>query len=268
MNHIKNLILDMDGVLWHGETPVPGLAEFFDTLNQLSLNFVLATNNASKTPNQYVHKFAGFGVPISAAQVLTSAEATAVYLSQQYPTGTAVYVIGGDGLREGMTRRGFDIITLEEIQAGRLADIVTVGFWRDVTYNDFAAGAICINNGAQFVGTNPDVSFPSEYGNLPGAGSFLALLQATTGVKPITIGKPGPIIFQDALQRLGGTPENTAIVGDRLSTDIAGGQAAGIQTILVLSGITTLEDVANVNGLKPDYVVADISELATRLTFT
>jgi 4-nitrophenyl phosphatase len=265
MNYIKNLILDMDGVLWHGETPLPGLTDFFNTLDQKHINFVLATNNAAKTPEQYVTKFQRFGITIRAEQVLTSAEATASYLSERHARGTAVFVVGGDGLRQGLARRGFDILTVPDILGGQRAAIVVVGFWREVTYDDFAAGAICINEGALFVGTNPDVNFPSEWGNLPGAGSFLALLQATTGVEPITIGKPGTIIFEDALKRLGGSKKNTAMVGDRLNTDIAGGKAAGLKTILILSGITTLEDLAQANGLQPDYVFKDISELAENL---
>lgn len=265
MEQIKNLIIDMDGVLWHGDTPLPGLADFFTTLHDLKINFVLATNNASKTPGQYVAKFSRFGIPIKEEQVLTSAEATASYLSEQYPAGTAVFVVGGDGIREGLSKRGFEILSVADVLDGRLAEAVVVGIWRGVTYDDFAAAAVCINHGAAFFGTNPDVNFPSEWGKLPGAGAFLALLQVTTNVEPTVIGKPGPIIFQDALKRLGSTRENTAMVGDRLNTDVAGGKAAGIHTILVLSGISTLADVAQANGLQPDYVFADINELAAKL---
>ena len=168
MKQLKNLILDMDGVLWHGETPMPGLPQFFETLNKLDINYVLATNNAARTPEQYLGKFAKFGISIQTEQVLTSAEATAGYLSQEYPAGTPTFVIGGDGLRDGLARRGFEILTVEDVLAGKLAKIVTVGFWQDVTYYDFACGAVCINQGAHFVGSNPDVTFPSEYGRLPG----------------------------------------------------------------------------------------------------
>lgn len=265
MKQLKNLILDMDGVLWRGETPMPGLPQFFETLHKQSIRFVFATNNAARTPEQYTGKFAKFGITIQPEQVLTSAEATAGYLSDHYPAKTTAFVIGGDGLRDGLSRRGFKLLSVEDILAGQRAQIVAVGFWREVTYNHFAAGAICINHGARFVGTNPDVNFPSEWGKLPGAGSFLTLLQAATGVEPTVIGKPGPIIFQDAMKRLRGTSLNTAMVGDRLNTDIAGGKAAGIQTILVLSGITTEAELAQANGLKPDYVFSDINELAQQL---
>lgn len=266
LEHIENFILDMDGVLWHGDTPMPGFVEFFATLRSTGRNFVLATNNASKTPAQYITRFKNFGVEINEAQVLTSSEATGSYLAEKYAPGTAVYVIGGDGIQHAVRRRGFEILTVEDVMVhGKRAEVVVVGFWRDVSYKEFAAGAVCINHGATFVGTNPDVSFPSEWGNLPGAGSFLALLEAATSQKPITVGKPGVIIFEDALKRLGGTKENTAMVGDRLNTDIEGANAAGLNSILVLSGISSRADLAHVNGNQPDFVFADISELAQNL---
>ena len=174
-------------------------------------------------------------------------------------------MVGGDGLQQAVIRRGFERLTVPDVLDGRLASVVVVGFWRAVTYDDFAAAAMCINHGAAFIGTNPDVNFPSEWGNLPGAGSFLALLRATTGVKPTVIGKPGPLLFQAALKRLGSTQQNTAVVGDRLNTDIAGGKAAGLHTILVLSGVATEQELAQTDGLKPDIVFADITELAANL---
>jgi len=261
MNHIQNLILDMDGVLWRGDTPMPGLAEFFARLRQLNIGFVLATNNASKTPAQYVAKLARFGVDVPESAILTSAEATAEFLRGEYDEGTAVFVVGGTGLQEAVEKRGFHRLSGEDVLAGETAAIVTVGFYQEAAFPDFAAGAICINKGARFVGTNPDPTFPSEYGPLPGAGSFLALIETATGVAPTIIGKPGPLIFQDAMRRLGGTPENTAMVGDRLSTDIAGGKAAGIPTILLLSGITSRADLAD-SDIQPDYIFTDITELA------
>jgi len=264
MNHIQNLILDMDGVLWRGDTPMPGLAEFFERLRQLNIGFVLATNNASKTPAQYVAKLARFGVEAPESAVLTSAEATAEFLRGEYEGGTAVFVVGGAGLRQAVAKRGFRLLSVEEVMAGETAAVVAVGFYQEACYAEFAAGAICVHKGARFVGTNPDPTFPSEYGPLPGAGAFLALVETATGVAPTVIGKPGPLLFQDAMRRLGGTPENTAMVGDRLSTDIAGGIAAGIPTILLLSGITSREDLAG-SDIQPDYVFADITELGKRL---
>jgi 4-nitrophenyl phosphatase len=266
MEHLKNLIIDMDGVLWHGETAVPNLPDFFATLRRRPLNFVLATNNAAKTPEQYVAKLARFGVKVEPAQILTSAVATADFLQEEYAGGTNVYIIGGDGLHQAIQQRGFTILSVADVmERGLRPAVVVVGFWREASYADFAAGAVGLNQGARFIGTNPDVSLPSEYGRLPGAGSFLALLEAATSITPTVIGKPGSIMFHEALKRLNGKTQNTAMVGDRLNTDIMGGKAVGLQTILLLSGISTRADLTLPNAVQPDYVLADISELAMRL---
>lgn len=265
MNQIKNLIFDMDGVLWHGDIPMPGLADLFDTLRQHNIQFVMATNNASKTPQQYVEKLARFGVAVAHDQIFTSAEATGDYLQHTYEPGVKAFVVGDVGLVTAVQTRGFRLLTVDEVMGGETAVFVVAGFNPNATYPQLAAGALLIHKGADFIGTNPDLTFPSEYGPLPGAGSFLAFLQAATSVEPTVIGKPGPLIFQMAMEKLGGTPQNTAMVGDRLETDIAGGKAAGIQTILVLSGISQRHDVAQANGLQPDFIFADIQEIATQI---
>ena len=265
MDQIKNLILDMDGVLWHGEKPLHGLADFFATLQQCGIQFVLATNNASKTPAMYVEKLARFGVTVAQDQVFTSAEATGSYVEQAYVAGTAVFVVGAVGLQEAMRRRDFRLLSVAEVMAGETAEFVVAGFNPNVTYPELAAGSLLVHKGARFIGTNPDLTFPSEYGPLPGAGSLLALIQAATGVQPTVIGKPGPLIFQMAMQKLGGTPQNTAMVGDRLETDIAGGKAAGIQTILVLSGISQQKDLSHGIPHQPDYIFEGINAIANAL---
>ncbi len=257
---IHHLILDMDGVLWHGETPVPGLADFFATLRGLNIDFVLATNNATRTTEQYVEKLAHFDVSVAADQILTSAEATAAYLSDHYSTGEAVFVIGDQGLHEAIAARGFHICTVAEAQEGATAVAVIVGLSRTISYDDLAMGALLIHKGAAFIGTNPDRTLPTEIGPLPGAGALLAAVQAATDVEPLIIGKPGPVIFEEAVRRLGGKLEQTAMVGDRLSTDIVGAAAVGLQTIMVLSGISTSEEAA-ASPVKPDYIFADINEL-------
>lgn len=268
MNNIKNLILDMDGVLWHGETPLPGLADFFKTLRKHDIQFVMVTNNASKTPQQYVEKLARFGVAVGEDQIFTSAEATGDYLQKTYGKGANAFVVGDVGLQTAVRKRGFRLLSVEEAMGGETAVFVVAGFNPNAVYAQMAAGALLIHKGAHFIGTNPDLTFPSEYGPLPGAGSFLAFLQAATGVEPVVIGKPGPLIFQMAMEKLGGTRQNTAMVGDRLETDIAGGKAAGIQTILVLSGISQRNDVAKANGLQPDFIFEDIQEISVAISKT
>ncbi len=261
---IRNLILDMDGVLWQGNTAVPGLASFFDTLRKLDIGFVLATNNATKTAEQYMIKLAGMGVTIPAEKILTSAETTAAYLAERYAAGTAVYVVGTSSLHETMRAKGFQIITPKQVEEGAFAPLVVVGFNPSAIYQELAMGALLVHKGASFIGTNPDPTFPSEIGPLPGAGALLALIRAATDVEPFIMGKPKPAIFEEAVRRLGGSKADTAMVGDRLGTDIAGAKSAGLATILLLSGISTREDILE-SGIEPDFVFADIDQLALEL---
>lgn len=264
MTAIKNLVLDMDGVLWRGNTPMPGLNELFETLDSLGIGYALATNNAARTAVMYTEKLAGFGVTMPAERIITSAEATADYLAGKYDPGTAVYIIGDQGLHDAFSARGFTSVTTQEVVEGQTAPLVVAGFFRGATYDLMAGGALLITKGAHFVGTNPDVSFPSELGKLPGAGAILAFIAAATGVEPEVIGKPGKIMFEQAMKRLGSSPQTTAMVGDRLNTDIAGARAAGMQTILVLSGISTREDLTT-SDYQPDHIFDDIAALTTAL---
>jgi 4-nitrophenyl phosphatase len=260
-NKIRNLILDMDGVLWHGDTPVPGLAEFFATLSRSQINFVLATNNATKISYDYAEKFAGFGIEIAASNILTSAEATALYLKGKSPDGAVIYVIGEEGLRTALGEQGLDLIDGEGFAlANTHVDYVVAGMTRHVCYKQLALASHFINKGATFVGTNPDVTFPTEIGPLPGAGSILAFIETATGIEPIVIGKPNRAVFDEAVRRLNGNPSDTVMVGDRLNTDIAGGHAAGLRTILLLSGISGRKDLAD-SPVQPDWVFSDLREL-------
>jgi 4-nitrophenyl phosphatase len=262
--HINNLILDMDGVLWRGETPMPGLPDFFASLDKLNLGYVMATNNATKTVEQYTDKFQRFGVAITPERILTSAEATAAHLGEQYASGTPAYIVGDKGLHTAMSNREFEIVTANDVEAGARPELVVLGFTPNAHYKDLAMATLVINNGAALVATNPDPSIPSELGPVPGAGALLAVLTTATGVEPRVIGKPGPLLFEHALKRLGAEKENTAMVGDRLTTDIAGAKSAGLWAILVLSGIAVEQDIAG-TPYQPDFVFADINELSAEL---
>ena len=261
---ITHLILDMDGVLGRGDTPMPGLVDFFATLRRNHIGFVLATNNATKTAVMYTAKLARFGVDVPPEQILTSAEATAAHLAGEYPPGTPAYIVGDTGLHEALTARGFRPIAPADVRAGQSAAVVVVGYTPHATYEDFAMGALLVHRGVRFVGTNPDPSFPSELGPVPGAGALIAVISTTTGVQPLLIGKPGPILFQEAIKRLGAEPAGVAMVGDRLSTDIAGAKAAGLRAILVLTGISSRDDAA-ASPDKPDFIFDDITALAAFL---
>jgi 4-nitrophenyl phosphatase len=267
LSKIKHLVLDMDGVLWHGEVPVPGLAAFFGTLDHLKIGYVLATNNATKTADQYTDKLQRFGVFVAPERILTSAEITADHLQSRYPPGSPVFVVGAKGLHEAMETRGFEILTPEEVYMGARANLVVLGFTAEAAYKDLAMAALLVENGAAFVGTNPDPSVPTEVGPLPGAGALLSVISTSTGVQPQIIGKPQPVMFEHALMRLGSRKSNTAIVGDRLTTDIAGAKAAGLWGILLLSGISEADDIQDAE-FKPDFVFTDINELSAELALT
>lgn len=262
---IKNLILDMDGVLWRGETPVPGLVDFFAGLRAAAIGFVLATNNATKTAAMYTERLARFGVHVPPEHILTSAEATASYLAEHYNPGSPVYVVGAQGLHDAMSAKGFLSVTPRDVRAGATAAAVVVGLSPQVTYEELAMGSHLVHQGVPFIGTNPDVTFPSEMGPMPGAGALLAVISTATGIQPTIIGKPGPIVFREAVKRLGGDSAGVVMVGDRLSTDIYGAKAAGLRAILVLTGISTREEAA-AGPIQPDYIFADITELAAFLT--
>lgn len=249
---IRSLIVDMDGVLWRGDTPMAGLDEFFAFLHEREIGFILATNNSSRLPEQYAEKLARFGVEVSPERILTSSQAAAAYLATVAPPGTRVYAIGEEGVRRALEERGF-VLTDEG------AAYVVVGWDRQLTWSKLATAALLIYEGAAFIGTNPDPTYPVERGPVPGNGAQLAALQTATGVTPLVVGKPEPPMYEEAIRRMGARRETTAVIGDRLDTDIAGGVRLGLTTVLVLSGIATQADVA-ASPIKPDLVCADIRE--------
>ncbi len=257
LRNIKAVAIDMDGVLWRGNTPLPGLEKLFSFLHRHAIPFMLATNNASKTPNQYEQRLANFGVTITRENVLSSSLATAAYLQSELEPGSKIYVIGGDGIREALTEVGFTLISDSSQPA--VAVVSAIDF--ELTYDKLKHAVLHIQRGAQFFGTNGDLSFPSEEGYYPGAGSILAAIEAATGVTPITIGKPQPYMFKVAVQKMGTAPQETAMIGDRLETDILGGQQAGLKTILVSTGVDNEASVQE-KGIQPDAIFSGINELA------
>ena len=264
-SNIRGLIIDMDGVLWHGEQPQPGLAEFFQALRDLQLPFVLATNNASQTATQYVVKLEKFGVSVNQNEILTSGMATATYLAERYPPEQSkVFVIGMAGARQPLQDRGFTLTDLIDHIDDQRADIVVSGLDKQLTWAKLTTAALNIQSGAAFFGTNGDVTLPTELGFIPGNGATLAALEAATGVEPIIIGKPEPILYQQAFALLGIAPEHIIAIGDRLETDILGAVRAGIRSVLVLSGISSLEDIEGVD-YQPTWVMQDIRELTSAL---
>jgi 4-nitrophenyl phosphatase len=253
LHSIRNLIIDMDGVLYRGNTPLPGLTDLFAFMHAQGIRFVLVTNNSSRTPTEYVTKLAGMGITVDQADVLTAGVATAEYLASIAPAGTGVYVIGAESLAETMRQRGFSV-------SDQNAAFVVVGMDTQVTYDKLRRATLFIRAGARFIGTNPDKTFPSEEGIVPGNGAILAAIEAATDITPLIIGKPQPMLFEMALKRMSAAPAHTAVLGDRLETDILGGINAGLFTILVLSGVTARAALAG-SDLQPDLVFEGIDQM-------
>lgn len=265
-NNIRALIIDMDGVLWHGDQPIPGLTDFFATLRQLQLPFILATNNARLTQQQYVSKLAQMGVEVSLDEILTSSMATALYLTEHYdPSTTRVYVIGEEGAKQPLLDCGFTLTELYELNDDPMnpnkgADVVVCGMDQHLSWDKLATATLNIRAGAKLVGTNADTTLPTERGLTHGNGAILAALQAATEVKPIIIGKPEPIIYQQALALLKIDPAYTIAIGDRLETDILGAVRTGIRSLMVLTGVSSEEDFASTD-YRPTWVMPDISAI-------
>tara|TARA_R110002050_G_scaffold268113_1_gene410014 strand:- start:72595 stop:73452 length:858 start_codon:yes stop_codon:yes gene_type:complete len=267
IDDLAGLIIDMDGVLWHGNKPMDGLIEFFSELRNCAIPFVLATNNASLTQQQYVDKLAAMGVEIEHSEVLTSSMATAQYLSDHLPSDMRrVFVIGEDGLRQPLIEYGFTLTELYQVNQpdkgiyNQGADLVVSGLDRQLTWDKLATATLNINAGAQFFATNSDTTLPTELGEVMGNGGVLAALEAVTGVKAISIGKPAPILYQQALMLLGTNKANTIAIGDRLNTDILGAVNAGIRSIMVLTGVSTEQDISELD-YEPTWVMADIQQI-------
>ena len=253
LRSLRHLVIDMDGVLYRGTEKIPGTPEFLAFLREQGVGFVLATNNSTRTPEQFVAKLAGMGVEVEPAEILTSAQATAGYLAAVAPSGTRVFVVGMDGLRTALEAAGLKLVEQDP-------EYVVVGMDFTICYERLAQATLHIRAGATFVGTNPDLTFPSERGIVPGAGAVLALLEAGSGVKPRVIGKPETALMEQAMLRLGAAPDTTAAVGDRLETDIVAGQRAGIRTLLVFSGVTDRPLLAR-SEIQPDLTFEDVADL-------
>lgn len=249
---IKSLILDMDGVLWRETEPIGDLPRIFSRMKE-QYSFVLATNNGTKTIQQFQEKLAGMGVAVEPWQIITSAQSSAEYLAELFPKGGPVYIFGEAGLVEALESRGF-------YHAEENVIAVVAGMNRDLTFEKLKRATLLIRTGVPFIGTNPDNTYPTPEGLIPGAGSILTCLELASEVKPIMIGKPEPYMYAIAKKRLGTADDETLAVGDRLTTDILGAQRAGCKCALVLSGVTSLDEALAWTP-RPDYIAADLAEL-------
>ena len=250
---ISAAILDMDGVLWRSNEPTCDLKELFSTFKKMEIKVLMATNNGLNTIDQYISKFHDFGVHIEPWQVLTSAMATGYLVKQHFPGGGPVYMMGEKALHKALEE--FDLFH-SDIDA----QAVVAGLTKHFTYDMLKNTSLMIQKGLPFFFTNPDPTYPSPEGNIPGAGTILAALETASGVKAQLAGKPLPFLFNVGLERLNSKPNETLVVGDRLSTDIKGGQESGCMTALVLSGVSTREDYEKWSP-KPNLLLENIMDL-------
>ena len=252
---VRSYVIDMDGVLYRGETILPHVHEFLGALDAAGVPYVMVTNNSTRTPQQYVDKLAGMGLSTTADRVVTSGMATRAWLDERYPAGARIYLIGMPALVETVFGDG------RFRPAGVDAEVVVSGADWELTFEKLKIATMAIRRGAAWVATNPDTTFPSEQGIIPGAGAILAAIAAATSAAPVVIGKPEPGMLVEAATMLHTPPDQTAMLGDRLDTDILAGQRAQFVTVLVMTGVTTPEELEQTT-IHPDVVVPDLAPLA------
>lgn len=255
---IRAAFFDMDGVIYVGSRPLPGVQELLDYLDVTGRRWMLVTNNAALTSQQFSDKVAAMGLRVAPERILGSSEATASWLRHQvdkgWPEGKVI-IMGQDGLRSALTHAGFELTT-DPFDAAYAVS----GANFELTYRDLADVALAIRNGARFIGTNSDRTYPTERGQVPGAGSILALFTAATGKDPIVIGKPNAPMFEEAMSRLGVMPDETLMVGDRYETDIVGALKLDMMTVGVLTGIDT-RATFEAQGAPPHLVLEGLPDL-------
>lgn len=247
-------IFDMDGVLYRGSEPLPGVSDLLNALDLRERPYMLATNNSMSTAAEYVTKLTAMDILVPEASILTSAMATRDYLRETFAPDAGLFVIGMPALRAQL----FDGSTFHPVQYGEETPAaVVVGLDKAFTYEKLSMANEAIRAGAKFIATNTDATLPTERGLIPGAGSIVAAIATATGVAPTVIGKPEPVMLDIALHRMGIAPEDAVMIGDRLDTDIAAGHRAGMLTVLVLTGVSQRDEVA-LSPILPDLVMTDL----------
>jgi NagD protein len=249
---VESWLTDMDGVLVHEGLPVPGSPEFIGRLRESGKPFLVLTNNSIYTARDLHARLARMGIDVPETAIWTSALATGQFLDDQRPGGTA-YVIGEAGLTTALHDIGYVLSNTEP-------DYVVLGETRTYSFEAITTAIRLINDGARFIATNPDATGPSNEGALPACGSVAALISKATGVEPYFIGKPNPMMMRSALNTIRAHSETTAMIGDRMDTDVLCGLEAGLETILVLTGISRREDIDRY-PYRPSRVVPSVAEL-------
>jgi NagD protein len=248
----RGFLIDMDGVIYRGGELIPGAVEFIGQLQDSDTPFVFMTNNSQRTRRDVATRLSRMGIDVDEQHVFTCAIATARFLAQQLPGGTA-YVIGEGGLLQALHTNGYSIVDHDP-------DYVVVGEGRAFSFEMLEVATRMILSGAKLIATNLDPNCPTQHGMRPGCGAIVAMLETATGLKAFSVGKPSPVMLRAARKELSLATAETTIIGDTMETDILGGVQMGYRTVLVLSGGTRREDLARY-AYRPDIVVDSIADL-------
>jgi HAD superfamily hydrolase (TIGR01450 family) len=272
------LLVDLDGVVYRGADPVPGVAALLAARVAAGDEVVYVTNNSMHYRADYVTRLAALGAPVSADRVVSAPRATALYLAEREPGIRRVLTVGASGLDRELRDVGLDVVPAAHVSermakegldgwaAAGHPDAVVAGLDPQLTYLRIAAAADCVRAGARFIATNRDPVYPTERGLLPGAGSVIAAIEAACGVAPVVIGKPEPLLLEEAARAAGADPRDAVVIGDGLVTDIAAARAVGARSVLILTGVSSRAEAdALPANLRPTAVAADAAELAAAL---
>jgi NagD protein len=251
-SHITSWLTDMDGVLWHEGSPIPGAMELIKKWTDSETPFLVLTNNSIYTPRDLSARLRAGGLDVPESRIYTSALATADFIQSQVPKGTA-YVIGEAGLTTAMHEIGY---VMTEVNP----DFVVLGETRNLSFDNLTKAVRLINNGSRFIATNPDATGPSPEGPLPATGAVAALITKATGKDPYIVGKPNPMMFRSAMRKIKAHSESTAMIGDRMDTDIVAGIEAGLHTILVRTGISDDAEIAKY-PFRPTEILSSVADL-------
>ena len=258
IDRYEGFIIDLDGVVYLLNEPIPGSSAVVHHLQELNVPFVFLTNNSVATPRMYVERLERLGIEVEPWQVVTSPQAVRRHLEmKETGVGRTAFVIGERGLVSELEAVGLDIVEGEEAAS---ADFVFVGWDREFDFNKLKTAVVALRNGAEYIVTNTDATYPTPEGLWPGAGSIVAAVNTGSGREPFIAGKPNPLIVELALQRMGTRAEAALLVGDRLDTDIAAGVGAGVDTVLVLTGVSSAEEVDE-TGISPTHLRDDFNAL-------
>ena len=249
----KAFICDMDGVIYHGNQLIPHVKEFLDWLEKNEKNYLFLTNGSGRSPRELAQKLGRLGLNVDESHFYTSAQATTSFLASQCVGGSA-YVIGEPGLTYALYEAGFSMNDVNP-------DYVVFGSSKSLNYEQIEKASRLIMNGAKLIGTNSDLTDPSEDGIVPACRALISPIELTTGRKAYYVGKPNPLMMRHALKRLGCHRIEAAIIGDRMDTDIVAGIESELDTVLVLSGVSTEETVSNF-PYRPKYILRDVGEIA------